>query len=571
MRKLRGTIIALLAALWVVPTLSQQSCPALVRQALQSLGTNCAQLGRNVVCYGNDQVRAKFTEDVAEDFFTKPADLASLNTVASVSAASLSLDESRWGVAVMNVQANVPETLPGQAVTFILLGDVEVENATDPAQAAAPRPSLPVTTRVNSNLRSGPGTNFNRLGVAPAGSTLNADALSADRQWVRIVYRDTAGWMFRDNLNPDPAIDSLRPADLTERGLMQAFFLRSGIGEPTCEDATEQALLVQGPKNYTVNLTVNGARVDISSSVMFRTLSEEGAEDSLLEISVLDGQAVVLPDIPGAQPTTIREGFRSVFCLGDTDSRGADGEANDKVVTCNGSRPERIPSSDVADYCQLRAIASNEVLNYPVGLFCPGDRPAEPPPPLPASPQPGQPTPPPQTGAQCSVVSVVGPYDRVSPQGQFIQWNPAPGADSYELRVYNANGAQVASFNTGGTTGVTINPIDFTKDPFIYYEVLAFASGQFLCSSGRIGGLPVGSASSFDARVTCSSLTYFVSWSGALPSDTITLEIVGVHPPEAIGSGSSGTGTKSAVCLADVIVRSSSGGERYFSSVYCFC
>lgn len=210
MRKLRGATIALLAALWVVPTLSQQSCPALVRQALQSLGTNCAQLGRNVVCYGNDQVRAKFTEDVAEDFFTKPADVASLNTVASVSAASLSLDESRWGVAVMNVQANVPETLPGQAVTFILLGDVEVENAVDPAQAAAPRPSLPVTTRVNSNVRSGPGTNFNRLNVASAGSTLNADALSADRQWVRIVYRDTAGWMFRDNLNPDPAIDSDR-------------------------------------------------------------------------------------------------------------------------------------------------------------------------------------------------------------------------------------------------------------------------------------------------------------------------------------------------------------------------
>lgn len=143
MRKLRGATIALLAALWVVPTLSQQSCPALVRQALQSLGTNCAQLGRNVVCYGNDQVRAKFTEDVTEDFFTKPADVASLNTVASVSAASLSLDESRWGVAVMNVQANVPETLPGQAVTFILLGDVEVENAVDPAQAPRRAPASP--------------------------------------------------------------------------------------------------------------------------------------------------------------------------------------------------------------------------------------------------------------------------------------------------------------------------------------------------------------------------------------------------------------------------------------------
>lgn len=565
MKAIRGGIFALLAALCVMPVLSQQSCPVLVRQALQALEANCAQLGRNVVCYGNDQVRASFTEEVAEDFFTKPADIASLSSIASVTAASLSLNESTWGVAVMNVQANVPETLPGQAVTFILLGDAEVENAVDPAEAAAPRPSLPVMTRVNSNIRSGPGTNFNRLGVAPVGSVLNADALSADRQWVRIVYRDTAGWMFRDNLNPDPAIDSLQPADPRERGLMQAFFLRSGIGEPACAEAPSQALLVQGPKSYTVHLTVNGAQVNISSSVMFRTL---GADGNLLEISVLDGQAEVLPDIDGAQPTIIREGFRSVFCLGNPDNRGADGEANDKVVTCNGTRPERIPPSDVASYCQLRAVASSEVLNYPVGLFCPGDRPVQPPPQRP-TPQPGQPTPPPQTGGACSVISVIGPYDRVNASSQFIQWNPVPGADSYEVRVFNTDGSQIASINTGSSTGTTISPINLTSDSFIYYEVIAFAGGQFLCSSGRIGGLKVGE--DFNANVTCSALTYYASWNGALPSDTITLEAVGygTHP---IGSGSSGAAVYPApACITDVIIRSSSGGQRNFTNVDCFC
>lgn len=565
MRAIRGGIFTLLAALWIVPAMSQQSCPVLVRQALQSLGTNCAQLGRNVVCYGNDQVRASFNEEVAEDFFTQPADIASLSSIASVTAASLSLEENVWGVAVMNVQANVPETLPGQAVTFILLGDAEVENAVDPAEAAEPRPSIPVTTRVNSNIRSGPGTNFNRLGVAPAGSALNADALSADRQWVRIVFRETAGWMFRDNLNVDPAIDSLRPADPRERGLMQAFFLRSGIGEPTCAEAPSQALLVQGPKNYTVNLTVNGAQVNIASSVMFRTIGDNG---NLLEISVLDGQAEVLPDIAGAQPTIIREGFRSVFCLGDPDNRGVDGEANDKVVTCNGTRPERIPSSEVASYCQLRNVASNEVLNYPVGLFCPGDRPVQQPQQPRPTPQPGQPTPPPQTSGACSVVSVIGPYDRVNASSQFIQWNPAPGADSYEVRVYNTNGAQIASINTGSSTGTIISPLQLTSDPFIYYEVIAFASGQFLCSSGRIGGLQV--ENNFTASLSCSSLTYFIAWDGALPSDTITVK-VGSFPPEVIGSGSSGSATKSAVCFEDVIIRSSSGGQRNFPNVDCGC
>lgn len=211
---------------------------------------------------------------------------------------------------------------------------------------------------------------------------------------MRIVYRDTAGWMFRDNLNPDPAIDSLRPADLAERGLMQAFFLRSGIGEPTCEDATEQALLVQRPKLHRQPDGERRARGHLVLGDVPHPWRRRGRRQL-----ARDQRARRSGRRPARHPrrsaTTIREGFRSVFCLGNTDSRGADGEANDKVVTCNGSRPERIPSSDVADYCQLRAIASNEVLNYPVGLFCPGDRPAEPPPPLPASPQPGQPTPPP--------------------------------------------------------------------------------------------------------------------------------------------------------------------------------
>ena len=560
-----GLFIGLLiAALGAAPALAQQSCSVIVRQALQALGTNCAQLGRNVVCYGNDQVRAKFTEEVAEDFFTRPSDIASLGSVASVAAASLSEANSLWGIAVMNVQANVPETLPGQAVTFILLGDVEVENAVDPSEAAAPRPTIPVTTRVNSNIRSGPGTNFNRLTVAPAGSALNADGLSADRLWVRVVYRDVAGWIFRDNLAADAAIESLRPVDARERGLMQAFFLRSGIGEPTCEEAPEQALLVQGPKNYTVNLTVNGAQVNIASSVMFRTLGETG---NLLEISVLDGQAEVLPDIPNAQPTIIREGFRSVFCLGDPDNRGADGEANDKVVTCNGSRPERFPRQDSGRFCKLRD--ASDVLRYPVGLFCPGDAPPVEPEPPAVPPQPGQPTPPPSTGGGCSVVSVVGPYDRVSLRQQVFQWNPAPGANNYELRVFDANGSLVGSFNTGGNLGITIDPALLTQSSVIYYEVIAFAGQSFVCTSGRIGGLTVGQASNsnFNANAYCAGDRYYISWSGALSSDTIFAEIDSFLT--SIGYGSSGSGVVECNSPSPSVTVSTSSGAKIPLNVSC--
>jgi len=35
-----------------------------------------------------------------------------------------------WGLAVMQLQPNIPDTLPGQNVTFLLFGDTEIEDLT---------------------------------------------------------------------------------------------------------------------------------------------------------------------------------------------------------------------------------------------------------------------------------------------------------------------------------------------------------------------------------------------------------------------------------------------------------
>ena len=34
-----------------------------------------------------------------------------------------------WGVALMRIQANLPDTLPGQNVTMLIFGDVQIQNA----------------------------------------------------------------------------------------------------------------------------------------------------------------------------------------------------------------------------------------------------------------------------------------------------------------------------------------------------------------------------------------------------------------------------------------------------------
>src|SRR4051794_30129175 len=91
------------------------SCPTLVKQALEAVGNNCGGLGRNSACYGFNRVNATFSEDVNEGFFSKPSDQTNLRSLQSIDTAPLNDAIQEWGVAVMSVQANVPNSLPGQA------------------------------------------------------------------------------------------------------------------------------------------------------------------------------------------------------------------------------------------------------------------------------------------------------------------------------------------------------------------------------------------------------------------------------------------------------------------------
>ena len=102
---------------------------------LTQVSTNCVGQERNSVCYGYPRVVATFAETVAADFFTRPADRASLAALQTLQTFPLDLETDEWGIALMKAQANVPDTLPGQAVTFVLLGDTVVENAVEPAPA----------------------------------------------------------------------------------------------------------------------------------------------------------------------------------------------------------------------------------------------------------------------------------------------------------------------------------------------------------------------------------------------------------------------------------------------------
>jgi hypothetical protein len=122
----------------VLPTLipgatsaANPSCPAIVDEALARVSALCADTRRNQACYGNlsmDITQRPNTQPIA---FVRPGDIADLAVIQSLRTAPLNLINGTWGVGLLRFQANLPTALPGQNVTMLVFGDVEIENATD--------------------------------------------------------------------------------------------------------------------------------------------------------------------------------------------------------------------------------------------------------------------------------------------------------------------------------------------------------------------------------------------------------------------------------------------------------
>ncbi|NPV66717.1 MAG: hypothetical protein HPY64_06190 [Anaerolineae bacterium] len=120
------------------------ACPALAAQALQLASDSCAGLGRDTACYGHSLVNATFREGQTGLVFAAPADRVALADLRALTTAPLDRQAQIWGVALLHVQADLPETLPGQAVMLLLMGDATLEDAAAPG--AAPLQALYLRT-----------------------------------------------------------------------------------------------------------------------------------------------------------------------------------------------------------------------------------------------------------------------------------------------------------------------------------------------------------------------------------------------------------------------------------------
>src|SRR5215213_9182619 len=99
----------------------------LLDQALQAIQSSCDGLGRNRACYGNNSVQAEPNGNIKLKFDTS-GDQAAIRDIKTLSTSPLDPAKKTWGLSLLKLQANLPDTLPGQNVTFLVFGDAAIQN-----------------------------------------------------------------------------------------------------------------------------------------------------------------------------------------------------------------------------------------------------------------------------------------------------------------------------------------------------------------------------------------------------------------------------------------------------------
>lgn len=438
----RHSLWSVLVTLLSVAVIAAQgaSCTGLLEDALFAVEDNCDGTGRNQVCYGYNQVSASFVNDVSDDFFTQPADLSEIADLATLQTAPLDVTNDIWGVALMNIQANLPNTLPGQSVTFVLLGDVEVGNTVDPENTFEPSDGLEVivTSPAGANIRSGAGLNFNVLGGARPEEVLLADGTSADGQWLRIAYNERIAWISRTVI--DDTVDGLDDLPILSNDLqtpMQSFYLRTGIGQPECEDVPDDVLLVQGPENIEVTINVNGADIRIGSTIALRFVQGEDGQIYM--------QAIAISGRIEVDGVTLLPGQFTQFVVGE--------DANGLPIAMGDPSPPAPFEGYVEEYCLLEQLPLS-LLNYQITSTCTN--------PLTVPVITGGGTSITSTqsqvdGASCDTFALLSPLSPVNSGNQTFRWTAVQGDNiDYVVVFYNNDGIETNQFRTSDTQ-LTLN------------------------------------------------------------------------------------------------------------------
>jgi uncharacterized protein YgiM (DUF1202 family) len=278
---------------------SEAACAALIQASFESFAESCIGKEATTACYGYRDASVTFVEGISDaPDFALAGDTLDLAQVQTITSSAFDLENETWGLAALNVQANVPlaytSSEPGLSV--LMFGDVTLENQVSAEQAFVPNEGVTATALLAANVRSGPSTDSPVLVSLGIGTEAIADALTSNNTWLRVTTADNqVGWVSTQLMGaPDGGYVSLPSYDTISRTPMQSFILKTGTAMADCTSGAAESiavpplLVIQGPNNMPALVEVNGEEIAISSTIALRILA-----DNTLQLITLSGDARV--------------------------------------------------------------------------------------------------------------------------------------------------------------------------------------------------------------------------------------------------------------------------------------
>jgi quercetin dioxygenase-like cupin family protein len=303
-----GVLIVILVMPLAVPqgAFSQEyACPDIVVEALTTTDEACGGAGRNQACYGYAQLTAEPQSGVEHFVFDQEGDIADVFDIQSLRLSAMNVEQRVFGIALMRLQANLPDATPRENITLLLFGEVEVENAVEPVAL------VEVAVRVVNviNVRYTPSTQAKVISTVAPNDTLMATGRLADSSWlrVRLPQDGRAGWIKASLLSSKGDIETLSVVEPSSvyYSPMQAFYFQSGADDAVCPEAPNSGLLIQTPEGVAeVTFLINEVDIQLGSTVYFQ--SQPGGD---MTVRVVEGSARVTAFdttykvIPGSQVT----------------------------------------------------------------------------------------------------------------------------------------------------------------------------------------------------------------------------------------------------------------------------
>ena len=267
---------------------ADEDCPAVVAEALELAEEVCEAAASSELCYGHLVLEAEPQPDADNFRLEEPGDIEPVGRVRSVRLSPMETQESIWGVAFMRVRAALTGGFDAEDVTFLLFGDVVVDNAVNVVEVTALR---------DGNLRQQPSTNAAIAGVVAASQPLMADGRTEDSAWIRVRLDETFNaWISATLIEMTEAVDGLAVVDAETAALegllynsMQAFYFRSGTDDAPCAEAPNSGILIQTPEGeLEVALLMNEANIQLRATAFVQADPGEN-----MTVYVIEGEATV--------------------------------------------------------------------------------------------------------------------------------------------------------------------------------------------------------------------------------------------------------------------------------------